>query len=81
MRRCIYCKAVHHRLDWEVFELPEVIGIVLLEHANDAAGRGINPAEAPVEFDDIGALSEPVVDTIARCTIRSRVHPDLSPRP
>ncbi len=59
MRRCIYCKAVHHRLDWEVFELPEVIWIVLLIHANDSAGTsGINAAQAWIEFDDIGALGK-----------------------
>ena len=59
MRRCIYRKTVHHRLDWVVFELPEVIRIVLLIHANDSAGTsGINAAEARIEFDNVGALGE-----------------------
>ena len=43
----IHRKAVHHRLDRKVFELPEMIRIVLLIHANDSAGTsGINAAEA-----------------------------------
>jgi hypothetical protein len=59
MSRRIHGKAVHHRLDREVFELPEVIRIVLLIHANDSAGTsGINAAETRIEFDSVGALGE-----------------------
>ena len=59
MSRRIHGKTVHHRLDREIFELPKVIRIVLLIHTYNSAGTsGINPTEARIEFDDIGALGE-----------------------
>ena len=59
MSRRIDRKAVHHRLDREVFELPEVVRVVLLIHANHPAGTSrIDAAEARIEFDDIGALGK-----------------------
>ena len=72
MSRRIHGKAVHHRLDWKVFELPEVVRIVLLIHANHSAGTSrVNAAEARIEFDDIGALGERGRCAIARCESRA----------
>jgi hypothetical protein len=37
MSRCIHRETVHHRLDRKVFELSEMIRIVLLVHAYNSA--------------------------------------------
>jgi hypothetical protein len=39
MSRRVHGKAVHHRLDWEVFELPEQGSRIALESLLDEAGH------------------------------------------
>lgn len=72
MGRRIHRKAVHHRLDREVFKLPEVIRIVLLIHANHSAGTSrVSAAEDRIELDDIGALAS---GRFARARCRSKAN-------
>src|SRR5438270_4626359 len=48
------CKTVHFWLDWEILQLPVVVGVNLLKNRDGAAiTGGIDPLQATIKFDYI----------------------------
>ena len=59
MSRRIDGKAVYQALNREILQLSEMIGIVLLEHADHAARtRRVDAAQTRIELGHIGALGK-----------------------